>query len=101
MRRIHSLKCGGNNTVKDEFDWTQEVEVADDSELPAQLEEMEQEQRRLEAEQKEIEENERLLKEGPDWLQGRWKVDLTDDYGYSLGTMYSTFDHGKLIVSVG
>lgn len=100
MRRFHSEKCCGNNTDKDGYEEVEVVEVEDDSELTAQLEEMEQEQRRLEAEQKEREENERLLKEGPDWLQGRWKLDLTDDYGF-LGTMYSTFDHGKLIISVG
>ena len=47
------------------------------------------------------EEKERIQREGPDWLQGRWKVSLTDDYGNSHGTMYSTFNHGTLTIEMG
>lgn len=44
--------------------------------------------------QEEAEENERIMKEGPDWLQGAWKLELTDDYGSHLGYMYEVFNHG-------
>ena len=30
----------------------------------------------------------------PDWLLGAWKIDMYDDYGNSLGTMYSVINHG-------
>ncbi len=33
--------------------------------------------------------------EGPDWLQGAWRLELTDDYGNRLGYMYEVFNHGK------
>lgn len=41
------------------------------------------------------EDNERLRKEGPDWLQGAWRLELTDDYGNHLGYMYEVFNHGS------
>lgn len=34
-------------------------------------------------------------KEGPDWLQGAWRLELTDDYGNHLGYMYEVFNHGS------
>lgn len=37
----------------------------------------------------------RKLEEGPDWLQGAWRTELTDNYGYCTGYMYEVFDHGK------
>ena len=40
------------------------------------------------------EENERLIKEGPDWLQGAWRMEMTDDNGNHLGYMYEVFNHG-------
>ena len=43
----------------------------------------------------EAEENERIMKEGPDWLQGAWRLELTDDYGNHLGYMYEVFNHGS------
>lgn len=46
-------------------------------------------------------EEERIKKEGPDWLQGKWKVELKDDYGNFLGYLYSTFNHGNLKVEMG
>lgn len=36
----------------------------------------------------------RLYREGPDWLQGAWRLELTDDYGNHLGYMYEVFNHG-------
>lgn len=42
----------------------------------------------------EVEGNERIMKEGPDWLQGAWKLELTDDHGSHLGYMYEVFNHG-------
>ncbi len=42
----------------------------------------------------EEEEKKRLMEEGPDWLQGAWRVELTDDYGNHLGYMYEVFNHG-------
>lgn len=41
-----------------------------------------------------LEEQERLRREGPDWLQGAWRLRLTDDYGRHLGYMYEVFNHG-------
>ncbi len=41
------------------------------------------------------EELQRLYKEGPDWLQGAWRLELTDDYGNHLGYMYEVFNHGN------
>ena len=43
---------------------------------------------------REKQEQERLEREGPDWLQGAWKLNLYDDYGNSIGEMYEVFDHG-------
>ena len=37
----------------------------------------------------------RLNKEGPDWMQGAWRLELTDDYGNHLGYMYEVFNHGN------
>lgn len=45
--------------------------------------------------QKRADEMLRLYKEGPDWLQGAWVLELTDDYGRHLGYMYEVFNHGK------
>ncbi len=42
-----------------------------------------------------LQEEERLRKEGPDWLQGAWRLELTDDYGNHLGYMYEVFNHGS------
>ena len=42
----------------------------------------------------EADELQRLYKEGPDWLQGAWRLELTDDYGNHLGYMYEVFNHG-------
>ncbi len=39
-------------------------------------------------------EEERLQKEGPEWLQGAWRMELYDDYGNGIGYMYEVFDHG-------
>lgn len=35
-----------------------------------------------------------LIKEGPDWMQGAWRTELTDDYGTHMGYMYEVFNHG-------
>lgn len=43
----------------------------------------------------EADELQRLYNEGPDWLQGAWRLELTDDYGNHLGYMYEVFDHGN------
>ena len=42
-----------------------------------------------------LQEEESLRKEGPDWLQGAWRLELTDDYGNHLGYMYEVFNHGS------
>lgn len=52
------------------------------------------EQRVNEFYQKDLEEKQRLRAEGPDWLQGAWRMQLTDDYGRHLGYMYEVFNHG-------
>lgn len=52
------------------------------------------EQRVNEFYQKDLEEKQRLRGEGPDWLQGAWRMQLTDDYGRHLGYMYEVFNHG-------
>lgn len=44
--------------------------------------------------QQKVEEKRRLNREGPDWLQGAWRMQLTDDYGRHLGYMYEVFNHG-------
>lgn len=44
--------------------------------------------------QQKVEEKGRLNREGPDWLQGAWRMQLTDDYGRHLGYMYEVFNHG-------
>lgn len=54
-----------------------------------------------EYERKEEEELERIRREGFDWMQGTWRVELKDDNGGSLGYMYNTFDHGKVTMQVG
>lgn len=46
-------------------------------------------------------EDERLMREGPDWLQGTWRVPMEDEDGNFIGWMYNTFDHGKLTISAG
>ena len=56
---------------------------------------------REEEERKEQEEQDRLMREGPDWLQGTWQVRMEDDNGNFIGWMYNTFDHGKLTVRAG
>ena len=53
--------------------------------------------RRQNAEEKQKEqdeEEERLRQEGPDWLQGAWKLKMIDDDGNCLGYMYEVFNHG-------
>lgn len=55
----------------------------------------EAEERRLQ-EQREREEAERLTREGPDWLQGTWRLETFDDYGRSIGYLYSVFNHGTV-----
>lgn len=56
---------------------------------------------REEEERKDREELERLMREGPDWLQGTWQVRMDDENGDFIGWMYNTFDHGKLTVRAG
>lgn len=58
--------------------------------------EEERERARLEEEKREKE-----MMEGPDWLQGTWKLPLKDDYGRSLGTMYMTFKSGTVTTEAG
>lgn len=57
--------------------------------------------KRAEEDQRLKEENERIQREGPDWLQGTWRVEMKDDYGNFIGYIYSTFDHGKLTMTSG
>lgn len=56
---------------------------------------------RTEHERKEQEERERIIKEGPDWLQGTWQVRMEDENGNFIGWMHNTFDHGKLTIQTG
>lgn len=57
--------------------------------------------KQTEEEQRQKEEHNRTQKEGPDWLQGTWRVGMNDDYGNFIGYIYSTFDHGKLTIKSG
>ena len=41
-------------------------------------------------------EEERLRREGPDWLQGAWRLPTIDEYGNDWGYTYHVFDHGNL-----
>lgn len=45
--------------------------------------------------QQEVEEKWRIIKEGPDWLQGTWRLQMSDDYGNNLGYIYIVFNHGN------
>lgn len=56
---------------------------------------------KLNLREEERREEERLMREGPDWLQGTWRVPMEDEDGNFIGWMYNTFDHGKLTISAG
>ena len=43
-----------------------------------------------------VEETDQIMEQGePDWLQGVWRLELTDNDGGHMGYMFEVFNHGK------